>query len=303
MQKTIGVVGLGKMGKSIVALLREKGWRVVGFDVSGEARSAVEHTGVETTETLATLVEALPAPRTVWVMLPAGEVSEQVLVGDAGLLGLLAQGDTVIDAANAFYEDSVRRAELYEEKGVKFLDVGFSGGPESARTGACVMVGGTSSAVNTCATLFDDVAVKDGWAHCGISGAGHFAKMVHNGIEYGMMQSLAEGMAVLKQAPFPLDVAKIADLYNHRSIIESRLVGWAVRGFKEYGVELEGVSGTVAHTGEGKWTVETAKKLGVPVPCIELAYNFRVESEKNPSYIGKVLSMLRNQFGGHAAKK
>ncbi|MEK7613375.1 MAG: phosphogluconate dehydrogenase (NAD(+)-dependent, decarboxylating) [Patescibacteria group bacterium] len=303
MKKQIGLVGLGKMGKGISLHLHEQGWDVVGFDVSPDATKAVADAGVKTVASLAEMAKQLSAPRVVWVMLPAGSVSEEVFLGKQGLRELLSAGDVVIDAANAFYEDSMRRASSFEKENISFIDVGFSGGPQSARTGACIMVGGVSSVVSSLASLFDALTVKEGWAHCGSSGAGHFTKMVHNGIEYGMMQSLAEGFAVLRESPFNLDLVTIANLYNHRSIIESRLVGWAESGLEQFGIDLEEVSGTVAHTGEGKWTVETAKKLGVPVPSIELAYNFRVESEKNPSYIGKVLSMLRNQFGGHVAKK
>lgn len=303
MKKEIGVVGLGKMGGAIVRRLHEQGWKVVGFDVSDEARNALKAEGVHVTETLNALIETLPTPRVVWLMLPAGDITERTVLGESGLAPLLAQGDTVIDAANSFYEDTTRRAALLNEKGIHFVDVGFSGGPSGARNGGCLMVGGEEKIVQELAPLFEALALPEGWVRCAEVGAGHFTKMVHNGIEYGMMQSLAEGFAVLKQAPFPLDLLKIARIYNRGSVIESRLVGWAESGFTQFGVDLEGVSGTVAHTGEGKWTVETAKKLGVPVPSIELAYNFRVESEKHPSYIGKVLSMLRNQFGGHAAKK
>lgn len=303
MKKEIGIIGLGKMGMGVALHAKEQGWRVVAYNRSPEKTEAFVKEGGEDASTLAELVDKLSTPRLIWSMLPAGAATEEALFGEGGIVELLQSGDTVIDAANAFYEDTMRRKKLFDEKGIRFVDVGYSGGPWGARNGGCIMVGGEKDDVEPLTPLFEDLAVQDGWLHCGTSGAGHFVKMVHNGIEYGMMQSLAEGFAVLKHAPFQLDLTAVADVYNHKSVIESRLVGWLEDGFKEYGEELGNISGTVAHTGEGKWTVDTAKKLGVPVPSMELAYQFRVDSEKNPSYIGKILSTLRNQFGEHSAKK
>lgn len=302
MKREIGIVGLGKMGMGVALHAKEKGWRVVGYNRSEDKTHEFVAEGGEGTASLSELVGALEHPRIVWSMLPAGDATEEILLGEGGLLPLLSHGDIVIDAGNAFYEDSVRRAKFSAEKGIAFVDVGYSGGPRGARQDGCLMVGGEEAVVQTLAPLFNDLAAEHGgWLHCGPVGAGHFVKMVHNGIEYGMMQSLAEGFALLKVAPFPLDLAKVAHLYNTRSVIESRLVGWLESGLNEYGAELENISGTVAHTGEGKWTVEVARALNVPVPSIELAYQFRVESAEKPSYIGKILSTLRNQFGGHRA--
>ncbi len=302
MKKAFGVVGLGKMGMGVALHAKEKGWRVVGYNRSGDKVAEFVAAGGEGATSLADLVHALETPRIVWNMLPAGEATEEVLLGDGGLLSLLAPGDMVIDAGNAFYEDTVRRENVFSEKGIAYVDVGYSGGPAGARESGCLMVGGDTGAVEKLTPLFTDLASeKGGWLHCGQAGAGHFVKMVHNGIEYGMMQSLAEGFAILKAAPFPLDLQKIAHIYNTRSVIESRLVGWLESGLAQYGQELESISGTVSHTGEGKWTAETARALGVPAPSIELAYQFRVDSAEKPSYIGKILSTLRNQFGGHSA--
>ncbi len=298
-KKELGVIGLGKMGTGVALRARERGWRVVAHNRSREKTDAFVAQGGEGVATLPELVAALTPPRVLWVMLTAGEATEDTLLGENGTAHLLERGDIVIDAANSFYEDGTRRARALRERGVHFIDVGFSGGPKGAREGGALMVGGEKADVQTVAPLLADLAVPDGWLHCGESGAGHFVKMVHNGIEYGMMQSLAEGFAVLKHAPFPLDLPAIAGLYNRRSVIESRLVGWLADGFAEHGADLKKISGTVAHTGEGKWTVETAQKLGVPVASIALALQFRVASEKNPSYTGKLLSLLRNQFGGH----
>ncbi|MFQ5541133.1 MAG: NADP-dependent phosphogluconate dehydrogenase, partial [Candidatus Paceibacteria bacterium] len=266
-KQSVGVVGLGKMGLGVALALHEKGWRVVGYNRSKERVEALKSEGGEGAYALAELVEKLDGPRIIWSMLPAGGASETTFfgppadaatqAGDGGLVELLEQGDVVVDAANAFYEDTVRRAKLFKERGIHFVDVGFSGGPSGARHGGSLMVGGEKEGVAAIAPLLTALAVPNGWVHCGPSGAGHFVKMVHNGIEYGMMQSLAEGFTVLKEAPFPLDLLAVADVYNHKSVIESRLVGWLKSGYKEHGVELDGISGTVAHTGEGKWTVET----------------------------------------------
>ncbi len=302
MNKEIAVIGLGKMGMGIALSAREHGWRVVGYDIGEEARTQFEKEGGEVASSIDDLLNTVTAPRVVWAMLPSGDISENLFLTGEGLFSKLSEGDTIIDAANAFYEDTTRRNTIAQEKGIHFIDVGYSGGPSGARNGGSIMVGGEKEHVNALAPLFDALSAKDAWIHTGPSGSGHFVKMVHNGIEYGMMQSLAEGFAVLKKAPFPLDLKNVAHVYNHSSVIESRLVGWLQSGIEKHGAELEEISGTVAHTGEGKWTVDTAKKLQVPTPSIELAYNFRVDSEKNPSYTGKILSMLRNQFGGHSAQ-
>jgi 6-phosphogluconate dehydrogenase len=197
----------------------------------------------------------------------------------------------------------MRRAKELEGKDIDFLDAGVSGGPGGARAGACIMVGGKEAVYRMYENLFRDLAVNNGYAYLGRSGAGHFVKMVHNGIEYGMMQALAEGVAVMKASPFNLDLEKVADLYNHRSVIESRLVGWLKRAYEQSGPELKDISGSVAQSGEGMWTVDAAKELGIRVPIIQGALDFRLQSQKNPSYTGKVVSALRHQFGGHEVKE
>jgi 6-phosphogluconate dehydrogenase len=212
----------------------------------------------------------------------------------------LKKGDIVIDAANAYYEDSVRRAKLLKKKGINFIDVGFSGGPGGARNGGSLMIGGDKKIYNYLEPLFRDLSVPDGYAHFGDAGAGHLVKMVHNGIEYGMMQSIAEGFAIMKKSPFKLNLEKIANVYNHGSVIESHLVKWLEEAYQMYGQDLKKISGAVAYTGEGEWTVKTGKKLKVPTPVIEDSFKFRVRSKRSPSYIGKVLSALRNRFGGHS---
>ncbi len=298
-EKTIGYIGLGKMGANMVARLLEHNWQVIATDPSLEARETVRKAGAQVAEAAADIVAKLPAPRLVWLMVPH-EVVDDVL---AEITSRLEAGDTVIDAGNSNYKQSVRRGEELAEKGIHFLDVGVSGGPRGARRGACLMVGGPRNVYRQYMGLFNDIAAAAGYDYMGKSGAGHFVKMVHNGIEYGMMQSLGEGFAVMRQWPFDLDLERIANLFNHGSVIESRLVGWLKDAYDKHGPDLEGVSGSVAHSGEGQWTVEAAKELGVPVPIIERALQWRVDSEKTPNYIGQINSALRHEFGGHDVKK
>jgi 6-phosphogluconate dehydrogenase len=219
------------------------------------------------------------------------------------LLPFLQKGDTVIDGGNSPYKESIRRFKELKERGIYFLDVGVSGGPSGARNGACIMVGGGKEIFRKYKNLFRDLACTGGYAHMGKPGAGHFVKMVHNGIEYGMMQALAEGFALMKASPFDLNLTQIAKLYNHKSVVESRLVGWLHNAFSRHGEHLDDISGTVSHSGEGSWTVEAAEELGIPVPGIEGALNFRIQSQAHPSYTGQILSAVRNQFGGHEVFK
>jgi len=280
-------------------LLLEKSHQVTVYDRNEEAAKQLARKGAQAAGALKDLVASLSAPRLVWLMVPHQAV-DAVL---RELVPLLARGDTVIDGGNSPYKESMRRAGDLEGKGIAFLDAGTSGGPDGARKGACIMIGGNEEVFRKYEGLFQDLSVENGYAYLGKSGAGHFVKMVHNGIEYGMMQALAEGFAVMKASPFHLDPAKIAELYNHRSVIESRLVGWLKTAYEQFGAELDGISGSAAQSGEGMWTVEAAKELGVPAPVIEGALDFRLASQKAPSYTGKVVSALRNQFGGHEVKR
>ncbi|HEX9721819.1 MAG TPA: decarboxylating 6-phosphogluconate dehydrogenase [Candidatus Paceibacterota bacterium] len=290
MGKHIGYIGLGKMGSAMVARLKEKNWRVETFDISGKG----------TAKSIEELVGYLGKPRIVWIMVPAGKPVDEVV---SQLAKLLYKGDVVIDGGNTFYEDSVRRAMKLAAKGIHFMDVGVSGGPVTVRQGKpAIMAGGDKKVFQKLKPLFGDLTAKESFGYMGKSGAGHFVKMVHNGIEYGMMQSLAEGFTLMKKSPFELDLKEVARVYNNGSVVESRLTGWMERGFQKYGEELREASGSVQHTGEGEWTVKTAKKFGVPVPVIQASFHFRVESAKKPSYTGKILMMLRHMFGGHSMK-
>ena len=295
----MGYVGLGKMGFNMVERLLEKGYQVAVFDPNRDAVHAISKRGAEPTDSLASLAQVVPQPRLVWLMVPHQAVDNVI----AGLLPFLSKGDTLVDGGNSPYKESIRRARELEKQGVAFLDAGVSGGPAGARSGACIMVGGRKEVFQRYEALFQDLSVENGYGYMGNAGAGHFVKMVHNGIEYGMMQALAEGFAVMQSSPLSLDMVKIADVYNHKSVIESRLVGWLKEALEQYGDALQGISGSVDYTGEGDWTVEAAKELGIPVPVIEHALAFRVESHRTPSYTGQLLSAMRHQFGGHEVFK
>lgn len=296
MKKEIGIFGLGKMGAGTALSLLEKGWRVIGYNRTADDTKLLEHEGLIGSYSIEEFVKKISTPRIIWLMLPAGAVIDVVI---KQLLKSLKKGDVIIDAGNSFYKDTVRREGELKKKGIIFFDVGFSGGPVGARYGACLMVGGEKKYSQLITPLLRDLAIPGGFEFFEGIGAGHFVKMIHNGIEYGMMQAIAEGFEVLKKSKFKIDLKKAADIYNHGSVIESKLTNWLTDAFTLYGEELEGISGSVKHTGEGEWTVKTAKEMKIKTRVIEDALNFRIESEKNPSFAGKVLSALRNQFGGH----
>lgn len=293
----LGYIGLGKMGHNMVERLVRKGHEVFAFDIDEDARRAAEKSGAKIAVTLSELVGKLDTPKNIWIMVPHQTVDDVL----SELVPFLVDGDTVIDGGNSPYKESMRRAGGFESTGINFVDVGVSGGPAGAREGACVMVGGDKEDFEALEPLFRDLAAPGAYGYMGTHGAGHFVKMVHNGIEYGMMQAIAEGFAMMEKSGFGLDLEKIADLYNHRSVVESRLVEWLKEGFEKFGQEMEGISGGVGASGEGEWTVEAARDLGVPAKVIEDAFAFRVASQDNPSYTGKLLQAMRNRFGGHSA--
>jgi 6-phosphogluconate dehydrogenase len=301
LKREIGVVGLGKMGAGIARNLVDHGWRTVGFNRTAATTTRLASDGVTPAYSLADLVAALPAPRVVWLMVPAGGAVDDVLFGDGGLAGLLEPGDTVVEGGNSRWSDDGPRSDRLSRLGVRFVDVGVSGGPGGARTGACLLVGGAHDDFERLRPLWADLSLPDGFRHFAGVGAGHFVKMVHNGIEYGMMQALAEGFTVLRESGYDLDLTEAAAVYNRGSVIESRLVGWLESAFRLHGEGLGGVSGAVGHTGEGRWTVEAAAELGVRARVIEEALRFRIDSESDPDWTGRVLSALREQFGRHSA--
>jgi len=293
----LGFIGLGKMGSNMVLRLLETGHEVVAWNRSPEPLKKVQAAGAQSANSLESLVTSLTPPRTIWLMLPAGQVTEDTI---NTLTPLLEPGDVLIDGANSFYEDTVKRGQALSKHQLNFIDVGVSGGPAGARNGACLMIGGDPSTQASLTPLFESLSAPGAFKFFEGIGAGHFVKMVHNGIEYGMMQAIAEGFAVMKASHFQLDLAQVADIYQHQSVIESRLVGWAKSGFQAHGNDLDSVTSTIAHTGEGEWTINTAEKLNVEIPIIKRSFEFRVESTSKPSFTGKIVSMLRNQFGGHS---
>jgi 6-phosphogluconate dehydrogenase len=296
----LGYIGLGKMGKNMVLRLLEHNHSIIAWNRSKEALSEVVTAGAQAAEDLADMVSKLERPRTIWVMLTAGEATEEMIKKVAELL---SPDDTIIDGANSFFKDSQKRAQYLQKKGINFIDAGVSGGPGGARNGACLMVGGTASNFKDHEQLFKDISAPNSYQFFEGSGAGHFTKMVHNGIEYGMMQAIAEGFAVLKDSSYSINLLDAASIYNKGSVIESRLIGWLHSGLLKEGEELPTISGSIAHSGEGLWTVQTARELGLEVPIIEGSLQYRIDSQKKPSYIGKLVSLLRNQFGGHDVSK
>ncbi len=300
----IGYVGLGRMGKNMVLHLLENKIEVVAWNRSPEPLAEVVKAGALSSTDLKDLVSKLETPRVIWVMMPAGDVTDEFI---DQLVPLLDKGDLIIDGGNSFYKDTLRRAKKLEAAGIRFMDIGTSGGPGGARSGACLMIGGQKSDYDSIKELVVAVSAKDAYGHFGPIGAGHFAKMVHNGVEYGMMEAISEGAAILKNAPFPLDLLEIFRVYNNRSVVESRLVGWALDALKE-DAELNEYSSVIGHTGEGEWTANTAKELDVNADIISRSFEIRVESqdvkEDSPNgYRNKMTSAMRGKFGQHAVKK
>ncbi len=306
MNKEIGIIGLGKMGKGIAAQLAEKGWTVHVYNRTVEKAHelASEFESMKAYDSVESMVAGISSsPRIVWVMVPAGNAVDETLFGERGLAQYLHEGDVVIDAGNSQYKNDATCAAKLAEKNIHFIDVGVSGGPAGARNGACLMVGGPKKLFDEYEELYKDLTVEGGYAHFEGIGAGHFVKMVHNGIEYGMMQAIGEGFNLMKQSDYHLNLTEVARVYNRASVVESRLIGWLEKAYQEWGVELKPISGSISHSGEGKWTVEVAEEMGQEVPVIKESYEFRVKSASNPSYTGQVVSALRGQFGGHKVNK
>jgi 6-phosphogluconate dehydrogenase len=296
----IGMIGLGRMGGNMVERLLRDGHDVVVFDRDAEvARRVGAAERAAPAETPEALVGALAPPRVVWLMIPAGDPVEEML---GQLRPLLGAGDVVIDGGNSNFHDTRRRAAELQGFGIDYVDAGTSGGVWGLENGYCLMVGGEAAAVRRCEPVFLSLAPPGGYAHVGPSGAGHFAKMVHNGIEYGMLQAYAEGFELLRASPFGFDLQQVAGLWNHGSVVRSWLLELLERAYAEEGAELDRIRGWVADSGEGRWTVQTAIDLDVPAPVITLSLQMRFRSRQDESYSAQVIAALRNQFGGHAVK-
>ena len=297
----IGYIGLGKMGLNMVQRLSNTNYHVSAYDLDARARAQADLLpDVTTYDNHQDLIDSLPdQQKIIWLMVPSSVVNQVI----ADLIPLLNPGDLVIDGGNTNFHHTLENFATLQSQGIEFIDIGVSGGPIGALDGACMMVGASEDNFNRIELLIADLCVKDGYAHVGKPGAGHFTKMVHNGIEYGMMQSIGEGFSLMRSANqdlgFELDLEKIAHVYNHGSVIESALINWTHQAFKDWGPELDGISGTVNHSGEGQWTVEYAESINHPVDNIKQSLQFRIDSVDSPSFAGKVVSALRNQFGGH----
>ncbi|OGH73999.1 MAG: 6-phosphogluconate dehydrogenase (decarboxylating) [Candidatus Magasanikbacteria bacterium RIFCSPHIGHO2_02_FULL_51_14] len=292
------------MGIAIARRLMDFGWTVHGYDISATITKKMTSENVIGAYSIPQLAEQLPRPRILWLMVPSGKPVDDILFDTKnGLASILSKGDVVIDGGNSFYKDSIRRAKKLKKRGILFLDCGVSGGPAGTRNGASLMVGGDKKTFDRVEPLFRDLAQEQGYQFFAGVGAGHFVKMIHNGIEYGMMQAIAEGFDILKKSAYKLDLSRVADVYNHGSVIESRLVGWLKDAFELHGENLTSISGSSAQTGEGAWTANTAKELDVRAKVIGEAVRFRRYSQEHPSYAGKIVSALRGQFGGHSVTK
>lgn len=302
MLKTIGIIGLGKMGSSLAMNLIEKGWKLTGYNRTHQKTHELTKKGLIPSYSLKECVATLSYPRLIWLMLPSGTLIDEVIFGNEGLTTYLKKGDIIVDAGNSFYNDSIKRGKKLAKKGIQFLDVGISGGPSGARWGACLMVGGKHKLFKYIMPLLRDIAAPSALVHFEGVGAGHFVKMVHNGIEYGMMQSIGEGFALLKSSKYKLNLRQVARIYNNRSVIESRLIEWLENAFIQQGENLTHISGAVNFTGEGEWTVQEAHKAQTPITIIEESFKFRQSSHKKPSFTGQIVSALRGQFGGHKVK-
>ena len=297
----IGIVGLGRMGGNMAERLTQHGHSVVGSDPSEEARGRVTEIGAKAVASLSELIGTLTQiPKVVWVMVPAGKVTESVLTEAASLL---QSGDILIDGGNSRYTDSVRRYETFKAQGIQFLDAGTSGGIWGLTEGYCLMVGGDPETFQTVEPLLSALAPENGLLHVGPSGSGHYTKMVHNGIEYALMQSYAEGFEILKASPYPdIDLHAVTELWRHGSVVRSWLLDLAADAFAK-DPHLDAIKGYVEDSGEGRWTVMESIEHAVPAPVIALSLYLRFRSRQEDSFSMKVLAALRNEFGGHAVQK
>jgi 6-phosphogluconate dehydrogenase len=285
----LGMIGLGRMGANMTKRLAERGHDMKTYDPKVDS----------TAKTLEDLRDELSTPRTFWMMVPAGEITEQTF---QTLISIVDPGDVIVDGGNSNFHDSQRRYAEAKARGVKFVDAGVSGGVWGYANGYCLMVGGDDDAVAQVEPVFLDLAPEDGYAHVGAAGAGHFTKMVHNGIEYGLMQAYAEGFAVMEKSEFDLDLHEIAGIWRYGSVVRSWLLDLLHTAFEVEGPDLEKIRGYVEDSGEGRWTIAEAIAEDVPVPVITAALFARFASREDESFAAKVNAALRNQFGGHAVK-
>jgi len=294
----IAMIGLGRMGMNMTRRLLKGGHEVVAYNRTPEKTDQVVEEGAIGAYSLSEVVEKLSPPRVVWIMLPAGSTVDDHI---SQFKGILSQRDIVVDGGNTYYKDDIRRAELLAENNIEFMDAGVSGGIWGLEVGYCLMVGGTKAAFQQLEPIFKTLAPDEGYLHCGDVGAGHFVKMVHNGIEYGMMQAYGEGFDILEASPYAPSInhAEIAHLWNQGSVVRSWLLELAEAAFRQNG-KLSDIQGVVQDSGEGRWTVEQAIETGVSAPVIALSLMRRFRSQKKDNFSDKVVAALRREFGGHA---
>ena len=298
----LGMVGLGRMGANMAERLVKGGHKISGFDPNADARKAAAANGIAPAASLEALVKTLPAPRVLWLMVPAGKITDDTV---DTLLPLLARGDTVIDGGNSNYKDTLRRAQLYAEHGLGYVDCGTSGGVWGLKEGYSMMIGGDEKTVEALRPIFETLApAKDqGWGRVGPAGSGHYTKMVHNGIEYGMMQAYAEGFAIMqRKESLALDLPRVAGIWRHGSVVRSWLLDLAADALHD-NPSLEGIAPHVADSGEGRWTVAEAIELDVAAPVITLSLLERLRSREKDSFADKLLAALRDRFGGHGVSR
>jgi 6-phosphogluconate dehydrogenase len=295
----LAIVGLGRMGGNMVRRLHAGGHRVIAFNRTPAKTREIMEEGVEGAFSPEEVAEKLPAPRVVWVMVPAGAATEQTI---EEFLPHLSPGDTIVDGGNANFHDSKRRHAMLEERGFRFVDAGISGGIWGLKNGYGTMVGGDREDVEPLEPIFTALAPPGGYVHCGPPGSGHYVKMVHNGIEYGLMQAYAEGFEIMHASEYPLDLAAVSKAWMHGTVIRSWLLELAGLAFEQHGEGLDRIAGWVEDSGEGRWTVQEAIDRDVPAPIITLSLLTRFRSRQPESYGAKVLAALRQQFGGHAVK-
>lgn len=292
----VGLIGLGKMGYNLALNMLDKKYEVVAYDTISEQVKKIAEDGAQGVDSLSALVQSLEAPRTVIMLVPAGNITGQVV---DELSGLLEKGDILIDAGNSNYKDTLLRYAQLKEKEIHFVDCGTSGGTEGARHGVCTMVGGDTEALERVTPLFEKISIPDGFLKAGAAGSGHFLKMVHNGIEYGMMQAIGEGFEILDKSQFDYDYEAVARVWNNGSVIRSWLMELMQNAFSKQ-PNLENIKGVMNSSGEGIWTVETAMELQANAPVIAMSQFMRFRSLEDDTFHGKVVAALRNEFGGHA---
>ncbi|MYC26570.1 MAG: decarboxylating 6-phosphogluconate dehydrogenase [Nitrospira sp. SB0662_bin_26] len=294
----IGFIGLGKMGMNMVTRLRQDDHRVLVFDRAQDLVTLAEGTGAVGSSSLEDLITKLAKPRAVWVMVPSGAPTEETV---QALADLLEPGDVIVDGGNTNFHDDVRRAATLKTKGIHYIDAGTSGGIWGLQIGYCLMIGGEEAPVERLAPVFTTLAPQDGWAHVGGNGAGHYVKMVHNGIEYSIMQGYSEGFELMSKSDYRLDLPKIADLWMHGSVVRSWLLELGAAALKD-DPALAGLKGYVQDSGEGRWMLMEAMDKDVPVPTLSAALFTRFRSRQEESFSEKMLAALRNAFGGHKVK-